>query len=233
MTDGGTFNFPPREQPTHAGRRALISALQVVKSKNDMIPNVNQRDWVSVISFDKKASGSVIHQALTGNYTDAMQACTQLQAVSDISASTTTEGGLVTAQQHLSPTSEGGSGRKNANKVVVLMTDGVANQYVSSGSTISSYMSNNPSSNFYGSNNNLDAPLMQADLMRVGNTLMFPVGLGLGTDYNFMDRMARINDNADDNGQSPRGSGNPAQYEQRLKDIFTQIIITPKVRLVQ
>ena len=33
-TDGGTFSFPPREQPTHAARRALIAAIQVIKERN-------------------------------------------------------------------------------------------------------------------------------------------------------------------------------------------------------
>ena len=62
---------------------------------------------------------------------------------------------------------------------------------------------------------------------------LYPVGLGLGTDYDFMDRLARQGDTANDNGESPRGSGNPAEYEQRMTEIFTNIITCPKVRLVQ
>ena len=38
---------------------------------------------------------------------------------------------------------------------------------------------------------------------------------------------------ADSAGKSPRGSGNPAQYEQILTDIFKNIITNPKIRLVQ
>lgn len=45
--------------------------------------------------------------------------------------------------------------------------------------------------------------------------------------------MARMGGAEDDNGQSARGSGNPAEYEQRLKDIFDAIIKSPRVRLVQ
>ena len=45
------------------------------------------------------------------------------------------------------------------------------------------------------------------------NTAIYPVGIGLGTDYNFMDRMARVS-GTDKAGLSPRGSGNPADYEQ-------------------
>jgi len=36
-----------------------------------------------------------------------------------------------------------------------------------------------------------------------------------------------------DDGESPRGSGNPADDEQRLVEIFDEIISNPKVRLVQ
>jgi hypothetical protein len=45
--------------------------------------------------------------------------------------------------------------------------------------------------------------------------------------------MARLGETANDDGQSPRGSGNPAEYEQRLVEIFEEIINCPKVRLVQ
>jgi hypothetical protein len=69
--------------------------------------------------------------------------------------------------------------------------------------------------------------------MEQKNWHVFPVGVGLGTDYDFMDRLARSGGTADDGGQSPRGSGNPAEYEQRLTDIFEEIITNPQVRLVQ
>jgi hypothetical protein len=45
--------------------------------------------------------------------------------------------------------------------------------------------------------------------------------------------MARTGGTAGDSGQSPRGSGNPAEYEQRLSEIFEEIINTPRFRLVQ
>ena len=59
------------------------------------------------------------------------------------------------------------------------------------------------------------------------------MGVGLGCDYGFMDRMARMGGTADSNGQSPRGSGNPADYEQKLTDIFSKIITNPQIRLVE
>jgi len=234
-TAGGTFDFPPREQPVHAARRALIAAMQVVKERNSSIPDLSQRDWVSVVSFDLLTGGGpVLQQSLTGDYDAAMQACTGLQAVGDHTASTATEAGLIAARDHIKPRSSGGQGRNSTNKVVVLLTDGVPNLYTSSSSTISKYVHANPKPEFYGSGKlQYDAALMQTLSMQQDRWTVFPVGVGLGTDYDFMDRLARLGSTADDNGQGARGSGNPADYEQRLTDIFQKIITSPKVRLVQ
>lgn len=233
-TAGGVFSFPPREQPTHATRRALIAAMKVIKDRNENIGDPNQRDWVSVITFDRRSNPPVIHQALTYEYDAAMQACTKLQAVGDIGASTTTEYGLMTARTHLKPPSQGGQGRPNVNKIVVLLTDGVPNDFVSTNSEVNSYISDNPSSDFYGSGQSAyNAPLMQTMEMQNQNWLVYPVGTGLGADYDFMDRLGRSGGTANDDGQSPRGTGNPGEYEERLADIFRQIIDSPRVRLVQ
>ncbi len=235
-TAGGSFSFPPREQPTHASRRALIAAIQVIKERNQNIPDLNQRDWVSLITYDLNSPAPTIHQTLTGDYDAAMLACTNLQAVSDTAYSTATETGLITARNHLQPSSAGGSGRQHAQKVVVLLTDGMPNLNTSDSSTINSYISSNSSSDWYAtgsSTNPFNAPLMQAMTMELAGWQVFPVGIGLGTDYTFMDKMARTGGTASDAGESPRGSGNPAHYEQRLEDIFEEIITTPKSRLVQ
>jgi hypothetical protein len=234
-TDGGTFKFPPREQPMHACRRGLIAAIQIVKERNQNIPDPQNRDWVSIVTFDKLTGGSkpIVHQALTGDYDAAMQACTTIQACSDSGLTTATEAGLSAARDHIKPSSEGGMGRLATNKVVTLLTDGVPNDYESSTSSIDKFMADNSSSEYYGGGYYwLDAPLMQTTQMQAQNWQVFPVGIGLGTDYDFMDRMARMG-GTDSKGQSPRGSGNPAEYEQRLKDIFDQIIKSPRVRLVQ
>ncbi len=234
-TPGGTFRFPPREQPTHASRRALIAAMQVVRERNRGINDPDQSDWVSVITFDALNNGGpVIQQSLTPDYTSAMDACTTLQAVGDKGASTATEAGLIAARDHIKSKKEGGEGRLSTNKVIVLLTDGVPNLYVSSSSEISSYIASNSDPDYYsGYANAYNAPLMQIAQMEQKKWSVFPVGIGLGTDYDFMDRMARMGGTADDAGQGPRGSGNPAEYEQRLTDIFREIITNPQVRLVQ
>ena len=73
---------------------------------------------------------------------------------------------------------------------------------------------------------------MDAAQIKAENTDLYVVGIGLGTDYNFMDRMSRMS-GTDTSGSSPRGSGNPAEYETRLTDIFTNIIVNPGGRMVE
>jgi len=235
-TAGGTFSFPPREMPTHAARRAIIAAIQVVKDCNQNITDPNQRDWVSVITFDALSNGTVIQVPLTSDYDAVMQGCAQLQAVPDsIGASTASEVGLIAARNHIKPESEGGMGRSAKDKIVILLTDGMPNQKQSSSSTISTYITQYPSSNFYGDSSHYpqDATLMQTSTVQRGNWYLYPVGIGLGCDYGFMDRMARMGATANGDGQSPRGSGNPADYESALTQIFQDIITNPKLRLVQ
>ena len=114
----------------------------------------------------------------------------------------------------------------------MLLTDGVPNAWQSSTSTINSYVGTNPDPDYYGNDYLwLNSAIMQADMIESENTVLYSVGIGLGTDYNFMDRMARVGQ-TDTSGLSPRGSGNPAEYEQRLVDIFSEIITNPGGRMV-
>ena len=233
VTAGGTFSFPPREQPMHACRRALIAAIQVVKDRNAGLSS-GAGDRVAIVTFDglDAEHQPTLVQALTGNYNTAMSNCRKLQAVSDIGATTAIEAGLITARNHLKPTAEGGQGRSFAKKVIVLLTDGVPNAWQSTSANINNYITSHPNSDYYGSDYLwLNSALMQSASIEAENTVLYPVGIGLGTDYSFMDRMSRLSQ-TDDAGLSPRGSGNPANYEQRLTDIFTNIIKNPGGRMV-
>ena len=58
--------------------------------------------------------------------------------------STDTEAGLALAYSHIKPQSQGGAGRENTNKIVVLLTDGQPNLKQSSSTTISNYVNANP-----------------------------------------------------------------------------------------
>ncbi|MFO0902777.1 MAG: VWA domain-containing protein [Pirellulales bacterium] len=234
-TDGGTFLFPPREQPTHAARRALIAALKLIADRNEGISDTNQMDRVGLITF-ARAGDVTLARSLTTDYTSVMQACVTLQAVGDNDASTATENGMLLAKSHIAPTTQGGSGRLYTNKIVVLLTDGIPNLYQSSTTTINNFRNANPSSDWYStssSNYPYNAALMQAMDMEMKGYNVFMVGLGLGTDYSFMDRAARMGGTANKDGEAPRSSGNPAIYEDRLKAIFNDIITNPRVRLVQ
>jgi len=233
-TAGGTFMFPPRSQPMHAVRRSLIAGIAVVKDRNAEVPSAGNRDWVSIVTYDRMDNNSPrLSLSLTADYDAAMQACTRLQAVNDIGYTTASESGMIMGKNHIAPKKDGGEGRSRTNKVVVLMTDGVPNLYESSAGEIDEHMTQYPDPDYYQTGEYWkDAALMQSAQIRAKKWMMHPVGIGLGTDYDFMDRMARLGGTADENGQSPRCGGNPEEYEQRLTEIFEDIINTPQCRLV-
>lgn len=230
---GRTFQFPPREQPMHATRRSLIASLDLVEDRNGVIPSAAHRDRVALVTFDT-ADGAVIREGLTTDYRGVMTQSTTLQSVGDKGTTTATESGLALAQRLLQPASAGGQARDDATKIVVLLTDGIPNAYESDDDTIDNFAAANPGGEFYGGGYYwLDAALMKAMQLQSARVDMYPVGVGLGTDYDFMDRMARQGGTANSSGQSPRGSGNPAEYEQRMIEIFEKIIRTPVAKLVQ
>lgn len=222
------YSFPPREQPTHACRRSLIAAMQEIKAKNSSIPDMNQRDWVSIVTFDTEA-GTQLIQGLTGDYDLAMSKCTTFQATSDFAACTATETGLIEANNLLTSTA-----RASTQKIVVLLTDGMPNLKSSSNSVISNYRNSHPSDFFYGGSSyyNQDAALMQVCGMQLKGWQTYPVGVGLGTDDTFMNRLTRMS-TQDAESQAPQTSGDPSEYENELRSIFKQIVDSPRVRLVE
>ena len=148
----------------------MIAGLQQVKTKNSSSSDSNQNDWVSIVTFDKVA-GTVVRLGLTSNYDSAMQSCTTMQAVGNNGNSTATETGLIAAYNLIKPQSQGGTGREHTQKIVVLLTDGIANLKSSSNTTISNYVTAHPSSNYYGGSSDYpsDAAMMQVDTMRPAN----------------------------------------------------------------
>ncbi len=235
-TDAGPKSFPPEERPTHSARIAIIDAIQIVKTRNTGITDKNQRDWVSIVTYDK-ASGTQIVKSLTDDYDAVMDACRKLQACGSGPACTHTEGGIVTAHDHIRSTTEGGSGRTHVNKILVLLTDGAANLKSSDSATITNYMTNNPSDYWLTNTSSYSywpeqAAMMQVHKYQGANWFTYPVGLGLDIDDNFMDNMACIAGTADKDGQS-MSSTDPATAIADLKNIFSQIITRPKLRLVK
>jgi hypothetical protein len=239
-TVGSTsFSFPPSEQPTHSERRSVIAGIQEVLSKNNLLTDPNQMDWVSIVTFDKTNDVKTL-VALTSSYSSAMTAATTMQAVGEGGASTDTEEGLLAAYNLIKPASQGGTGRENTQKVVILLTDGVANLKDSSNSTVASYEASNPNnsngvSNYYGDTSDYpsDAALMQANTMSNAKWHLYALALGLAADYDFMDRMARVGNTSDSNGEAPRTDGDPSDYESEMTSLLDQIIDNPEVHLVQ
>ncbi len=234
-TAGGRFRFPPRTQPMHAVRLALIAAVQTVKQHNAKILDPQRRDWVSIVAYDSLASGgpSVEHR-LSADYDSAMAAVAGLQAVGERGDTTATDSAMILAGRQLDSKQQGGPGRPHAKKVVVLLTDGVPNLYADDPAAIERFIDDNPGGEFYGHEAHAhNATLMRAILMRKGGRSFYPVGVGLGADYEFLDRLARAAGTADDDGQSARAIGDPAGYEQRLTEVVRAAITNPPVRLVE
>ena len=230
-TDGGTFNFPPREMPTHCARRSIISALEVIKERNQSISNSNQQDHVAIVTFDLKTNVVTVH-SLDNNYDGAMSDCCKFQACSDSASCTATETGLMQAITILNT-----QGRTNTNKVVVLMTDGKPNLYSSAPGTITTYENTHSNTNFYGDSgdNPQDAAMMQVSIMQSTSWMFFPIEIGLQGDAAFMNRIYSIGkgDTTKTETSPYAATGDPTTYETELKNIFQQIVTMTKVRLVQ
>lgn len=230
-TDAGNFEFPAAEMPTHSARRSLISAIKVVMDRNASIKTTSQQDWVSIVMFYDKSHVSVVHN-LDVDYQGAMNASATLQACGVATNCTATEMGLAKANSLLST-----QGRTNANKVVVLLTDGKPNLYSSTNAAIDSFKASHGNQNFHASGTDYpaDAAIMQVDMMQAKNWMFFPIEIGLQGDADFMNRIYSVGKGKDNETDvSPySATGDPTNYETELKTIFQQIISAPKVRLVQ
>jgi hypothetical protein len=163
-----------------------------------------------------------------------MTAATRLQSAGDIGATTATENGVIAGRAHIKKKSQGGAGREFTNKVIILITDGMPNIWQSGSAEINTYIASNPSGDYYGTGYDwYNSVLMQAAQFKAEKGEVYPVGMGLGADFGFMDRIARISKTDEGTGMSPRPPGNPAVYEAALTEIFQKIIETPNVRLVK
>ena len=233
---GRTFRFPPRTQPMHALRRGLIAGLDVVDRLNvSGRPAVS--DWVSVVTFDGLGPyhRPEVAFGLGPDYAACMEVVSKLQAVGDVGATTALDPALLLAQAHLAAPSAGGRGREFAEKVIVIVTDGVPNAWTTAESEVADYRAGitGPDAGLFDPAGAtwLNAPLMHARRWRETGTTI-PVSMGLGADRDYADRLARIARGADEDGRAPRTSGNPAEYERELRAIFEDLV-RPDPRLVK
>jgi len=122
-----------------------------------------------------------------------MQSCTKLQAVTSNASSTATETGLIAAYNLVKAKSQGGTGRENTQKVVVLLTDGMPNLKSSSNSAVPVISAATPVVISITIRATIPRRGIDADKYDAAkHWKAFAVGVGLQTDNNFMDRMARM-----------------------------------------
>jgi len=241
---GYQLSFPPREQPTHAVRLAVMAAINMIKALNaSLAPEA--KDHVCLITFDTAAGVQVKYPLSTGDCDyDAVRASVRdIQAVSDFQYSTASENGLIAARNHLDPATNPAGARPDSDKIIVFLSDGLPNVKSSTSTVINNYITANPSPEWYTSGSWKDernAVLMQVMMLKAMGWRVHPVGVGLGADRPLMDRMARmagtgLRDPANPNGPkiSAYADGNPADYQTRLTNIFTDILSTPSIKLVK
>jgi hypothetical protein len=247
---------PVREMPTHAVRRAVITAIQQIQTRNATVVDAAFKDHVSIVAFDRandptngQTDNVVVLQALTDNYTNAMNIAIKLQACGDIYGNdqygrplsqncTDSEGGLIKAYDHIKAESKGGAGRENANKVIVFLTDGQPNIKESLDSVVEAARKKHTE---WGTDYSKDAAYMQAENLCGAGWTVYAVGVGAGGDQTFMDQMAKMAGTqipkTDKYGKPTTGAYDIAKdsgtYEATLKDIFQRIITNPKLRIVQ
>ena len=241
---GYGLSFPPREQPTHAARMAIMAAIDRVAEINADLPEAS-KDHVCLITFDTASGCSVKYPlSVSGcDYQAVKAAARNLQAVADDAASTGSENGLILARDHLDPAKNPTGARPTASKFVIFLSDGIPNIKKSSSTTISNYMSQNPDGEWFTSGDysyERNAVLMQIAQLEAIGWKTFAVGIGLGADRSLMDRMARMAGTGMTDPNNPTGpkispyaEGNPADYQTRLTAIFNTIVGSPFVRLAK
>ncbi len=241
---GYNLMFPPREQPTHAARIAIMAGINQVAALNSTVA-VESRDHVCVITFET-ATGTKVRYPLSKNgcdYEAARASVRDMQAMSDWAASTASENGLIVARDHLDPAKNPDGARPFSTKILVFLSDGIPNIKKSSNTTITNFMTNNPDGEWFGSGSNpfeRNAVLMQIQQIQALGWKTHSVGIGLGNDLSLMDKMARMAGTAIKNPNDPDGpkiswyaSGNPANYKDKLSAIFDEITSTPAIQLVR
>ena len=238
--NGETYQMPPRLYPMHSCRRSLIRACQQIRDKNAGI-SASVADRVAVVSFDATDQGRwpEVVVPLTTDYDAAALACSKLQIVgkNNSGGSTSAQIALDLAAELLEEQSQGGPSRNNSERVMIFLSDGAPNLRSISNGQINSYIGDNPHDDFYGSGEHRDpykmnAPLVSAHKLRAMGVHLFGVGMGVGVDYGYMDRLSRIA-GTDKAGVSERTSGDPLEYERSISAILDGIIKYAGVSLVQ
>ena len=241
---GYGFLFPPREQPTHSVRLAVMAAIDQIASLNTGFTET-AKDHIGVVTFDT-VEGSIVKNALSINscdYNAAKASVRDLQCVADDVYSTASENGLILARQMLDPAQNPSGARPAAIKYVIFLTDGIPNLKQSSNTTISNYATAHPKGEWFTSGSfqyERNSVLMQTSQMQAMGWNVYAIAIGLGADRTMMDKMARmagtgLADPTNLSGPkiSAYATGNPADYQNRLTSIFQNIVGSSNVKVVK
>ena len=247
--DGVSFSFPPGEQPMHAIRRALISTLNLIKSRNSNVGDSNQRDRVGLLLIDDTVKTS-LDAALTTNYDSVRNLCRTIQAKFDASSSTAMDTNISFAAAQLQPSAQG---RANARKILVIISDFNVTTSTATPSAIDNYQLLYPYPE-YGWFHNFPPPqgvtdaryepdsatrygrngaLMAAHQGYGASVETYAVKVGFASNKAMMDALADFGGTANSANEAPSITNDPALYESRIRAVLADIIDNPRGRLVQ
>lgn len=241
---GYGHSFPPREQPLHSVRLALLAALQDLQRKSLARP-AEAQDHVGLITFSTLGASRVVAtlQSTIDSPTPLESAICALQAAGDDQTNSVTEAGLRLALEQLRFTNPDTVTRGWTDRVVMIVADGPPSGKVSSSAEIDQFVTEHPSSEWYGATEyryERNAVLMQVMKMRQLGYRIHGVGIGRAADVGLLDRIARIGGTAEpltNDLQLPWGArcvgGNPAEYQQRLTLELQRMLDSPRVKLVR
>lgn len=186
---------------------ALKSSVDVFM---DFIASVDTNDQVGLAIYNAPNGEGMVEVPLTRNYQTIVNTMTQRQA-GHYHQYTNIGGGLKAARLHMDS-----NARVNAKKMIVLMTDGVANY-------VNGSVNENAARNFLIQEANLCAAAPR-------EYPVMTISMGAGADKNLMQQVANITGGTHFN--VPGGSSQEAYYQQ-LYDVFEAIAKARPLKLVK
>ncbi len=250
--DGEDYVTPLSEQPMQAIRRALISTINLIKTRNANVGDSNQLDRIAVLAMDSKTR-TAADVVLTSDYNSVRNSCAMLQSSKEqVTASTATQldANLVFAGQQLLPTAQG---RPFARKIVVILSDFYPTNSSYTQAQIDAYQLQYPYPDYgwfhaiapppgvtdsrYEPNStrrtNLNGALMAAHQRYATGVEIYGVKVGFSSSQTMADALAEFGGTANTANEAPIVTNNPALYEDRIKAVLADIIDNPRGRLVQ
>jgi hypothetical protein len=243
--DGVSYSFPPSEQPMHAIRRALISTINLVNTRNQSVGDSNQRDRIGLLTIDSTMK-TALDVSLTANYSAMRDAIRTIQATSDEYGSTALDANVQFAGQQLLPTAQG---RAYSRKIIIIISDSIVTKTMFTNAAIDAFQLQYPPPQYfwfnatndgnqrYESNSSLryarNGALMAALQRYQTGVEIYAVKVGFTSDQAMVNALADFGGTANTAKEAPTVTNNPSLYESRIKAVLADIIDNPRGRLVQ